>query len=73
MKFTLISALTLAFLMTSDVQAVSLKQALVQIQSDSYANLRHNEVLSQLESAAKAQGFWDFLKKAGDWIKNTAH
>ena len=35
-------------------------------------NMQHQEVLAQLESAAKAKDFWAFLRDAGDWIKNTA-
>ena len=35
---------------------------------DALAQTSHAETLSQLESAAGAKGFWDFLNKAGKWI-----
>ena len=47
MRFTTLLALTTGILMTSEVEAVSLKQALIQIQSDSY-NTEHQDVLLQL-------------------------
>jgi len=36
-------------------------------------NLEHQEILSQLESKATAKSIWDWFKKAGTWIKETAH
>lgn len=65
MKFTTILALTSVLLLTNEVEAVSLRQALVQVESQSRA---HADTLAQLESAAESKGFFDFLKKAGDWI-----
>ena len=35
-------------------------------------NMQHQEVLAQLETAAKAKDFWQFLRDAGDWVKATA-
>jgi hypothetical protein len=29
--------------------------------------------MAQLQSAAKSKGFWDFLKKASSWIKDSVH
>ena len=72
MKFTALSLLAVALLMSSEVEAVSLKQALSQIQSDSFIS-EHQKVLAELVSASKTKDFWDFLTKAGNWIKDAAH
>ena len=68
MKFTNVFVLTAALLMASEVEAVSLKQALVQIQSDNQAHFGHRQVLAQLEAAAQAKDFWAFLDDAANWI-----
>jgi len=66
MKFALIT-LAVALLMTSEVQTVTIQQKAYQV--DENVLKSHQEIFSQLHSKAQAKGFFDFLKKAGDWIK----